>query len=128
MKDELEANVVYTRDAPTKCEGRRYQLAAGEDIRFASRTPPFHRKQFVITNRDADLRLQLRVSVFAEHAQPYQTPIVREPGGVNADDVGPIALTVYPESIIGLFTSDSVWVRNANAGTVELDVLEIWYT
>jgi hypothetical protein len=118
MKDDLEAKVVYVRDAPTKCQGRRYSLSDGESIRFPARPAPFHRKQFIISNISS-VNLQIRVSSFAEHADPVQTPLT----GTSAGALGGV---VFPTSIIGIFTSDAIWIKAAS-GAANFDVLEVWY-
>ena len=125
MKDELEAKVVYVRDAPTKSESRRYSLDPGDEIRFPARNAPFHRKIAVITNRDPSGNgnaIQIRLGTENNNAQPAQDQLAGSNGG-------PIGGTLFARQMIGFPTSDAIYIKNANAsGTCIVDMCEIFYT
>lgn len=109
--------VFYSQIPPTKVEGRKHTVQPLKEVQINGGQAPRHRKEIIITNRNASLRLQLR----------------RAGAGTSAtEDLNDneFIATLFPNETFRMETNATLWVRNGNdagSGPITFNVAEVYY-
>jgi hypothetical protein len=130
MKADIEAKVVYVRDATTRATGRKYYISKTTPLRFGGGRPPFHRKQIVITNLATGNNLIVRTQSQVGDDDGTAPLAIDTTNQTTIDDTqNSDAVTIYPKTTITLFTSDALIIWTAVATAIHpVNVLETFYT